>query len=143
MVETMTIVDCNTQHAFDEVLKGMALSEQGNPNVDEKVWLRVNLGSDSFGVWLAYQPKDGADEIRGILTVELITIEGEYKGYIPHYWFNGGPEGYNQLLEPAVQWAKNRNLSGLLHYTKLNPKYFIKRQGFQLIHTVIELPIGE
>lgn len=73
------------------------------------VWLKLNLGTDIFGAWLAIEE----DEPVGVLTCEIIEQNIDPKAYLS-FW---SPR-LKELLDKCEEWAKQREINKLVFYTK-------------------------
>jgi len=136
MVDDMKIVDANTITAKDDILKLLAKIDQ--PNLLEQLdrWLRVSLGTDIFGAWLALEN----DKPVGLITCEIVEPQ-EPKCFIAFNYVRPGIEINGELIRKVENWAKEKNIHRLIVYTKQSPQTWIKKHNFTLVRTILEKKI--
>ena len=127
------IIDANTVEAKKDILDMLDNIESKNQDRDFlDRWLSLNLGTDNFGAWI-----DMDEEPIGVLLVEKIELEGP-KAYISFNWYKKGLAGNEKLVQKAEEWAKERNLTTMIFYTKRSPNTFIKKYGYELVRAVLK-----
>lgn len=125
----MKIVNANTLAAKDVLLETIlkTIPDKTREQVDE--WLLLNLGTDLFGAWLAYDE----DEVVGMLAAE--TVMDDF-AYIAFDWVKSGISK-EELLNKAEQWTKNLGLKKMVKYTNKSPTTYIKKFGWSVWQTVL------
>lgn len=99
------------------------------------VWLKLNLGTDTFGAWIAIDE----DEPVGVLTCEIIDQAIEPKVLISFCYVKPKLKGYaDMLLAKCEEWTKRINIKKLLVTTpKRNYRGFEREHGFKLQRCIL------
>lgn len=127
------IIEANTIDAKNDILD--MLDRINSKNQDREFldkWLSVNLGTDNFVAWI-----DMEKEPIGVILVEKVELSGP-KAYISFNWYKKGLPGNEDLVEKAEQWAKERDITTMIFYTKRSPNTFIKKYGYELVQAVLK-----
>jgi len=122
----MKIVNANMLEAKDDLLAMVLKTEPSQ--IKERVieWLVLNLGTDLFGAWLAFED----DEIVGMLIIETVANDVAYLSF--DWTKNGDIKG---LLEKAERWAKDLGLRKMIKYTRRPDTY--TKYGWSIFQTVL------
>lgn len=97
------------------------------------VWLKLNLGTDIFGAWLAIDE----DEPIGVLTCEVIDQNIEPKVFISACYVKQELDCAKDLLEKCEDWTKEKKLKKLLFTTKRKFRGFERKFGFKLERVIL------
>lgn len=126
------IIDANSLDAKQDILN--LISNLKPEWTEEQLgqWLSLNLGTDKFGAWI-----DMEEGPVGVVLVEEVELSGP-KAYISFNWYKKGKSGNEELVKKAEQWAKERDLTTMIFYTKRSPTTFIKKYGYELVRAVLK-----
>jgi len=124
------IVDANAPEAKEDI-KNLTQKIKDLDQTPEQMdlWLTMNLGTETFGAWLAIEE----DEPVGVLTAELQTnpmfpafvlIQGVYVD--PEY-----PTVCQELVDAVSKWAGKNKVEKLYFATRRKPKGFTRKYGFE------------
>lgn len=98
-------------------------------------WLKLNLGTDIFGAWLAIDE----DVPVGVLTCEVIDQTIDPKVLISFCYVKPKLKGYADiLLAKCEEWAKRLNIKKLLvTTTKRNFRGFEREHNFKFQRAIL------
>jgi len=126
------IVNANTLSAKDELAQLIAKIDHPRTQKQVDEWLLLNLGTDLFGAWIAYEN----DEPVGMIIGEIVFCDG-ITCYIAFNWVKPGVGINKDLVQRIEDWAKKMEANKLLFYTKRSPTTFIKKYGFEIVQSVL------
>ncbi len=132
----MRIMNANVFAAKDEL--SHLIAKINHPRTPQQVneWLVLNLGTDLFNAWVAYEK----DEPVGMIAGEVVEYEGP-SVYIAFNWVKPGVGVNKELVQRIEDWAKEMEATKLLFYTRRSPRTFIKKYGFEIVRSVLKKDI--
>ena len=129
----MEIINANKLEYQEEILD-LAERIKGQKRTREQLtlWLKFNLGTDNFGVWLA------AENGRAIGFVACEIVEQyDPKVFIALIYVKTGKSGMDVLLSKVEEWAKEKDIKTIIVHWSRSPNTFIKKFGFQLKYSIL------
>lgn len=125
----MVIVNANTLKAKDVLMEVILKTGSSKTKEQTEEWLLLNLGTDLFSAWLAYDK----DEVVGMLMAEVVMDDS---AYIAFDWIKNGLSK-ERLLKKIEQWAKKLGLKKMIKYTDKSPLTYVKKFGWSVWQTVL------
>lgn len=96
-------------------------------------WLILSLGTNVFGAWIAYEKEQPI----GMIVCEVVEPH-DPKVYIAFNYVKPGVSVNDKLLEKVENWAKEKGIHKLIFYTKKSPNTFVKKFGWNLVHSILD-----
>lgn len=134
----MNIIDANIPEYKDAILELILKIPKLDWSKEQlDVWLKLNLGTDIFGAWLAVDEEEPV----GVLTCEVIDQNIEPKVFISACYVKQGFDYAKNLLDKCEIWTKDKKLNKLLFTTKRKYRGFERKFNFKLERVILSKEI--